>query len=343
MKLRNLVGSFHNHSSYSLLDGASSPEEMVKFSAEQGVKYFALSEHGHMSGMYMMMQACEKYNVSPVVGCEFYVNLAPDFDGKTYGHLTTMSYNDVGYQNILKLYNKSWDSNVSRFGKTKPQINWKLLEEHCEGIFVGSSCLVGVVARCLMKNRPDLAEQNLDHLIAIYGKNRVFAEFIPHKATHDYDRKTGVFIANECSPLFPEGDLVKGFQQWLWNEAVIKRGLKPVTTLDAHFTTPDKKTIQDAILMNGEKGWHFYDSYHILTPEEIYHGLNYLPGHNEALHDAMIDNALFFCNGVKYTKQEKKIHLAFEYKSEKESLAAFGEAVDMDRVKAICECHDTTK
>lgn len=342
MKLRNLVGSFHNHSSYSLIDGASSPEEMVKFSAEQGVKYFALTEHGHLSGLYMMMQACEKYNIQPIVGCEFYVSLRPDFE-KDYGHLTTLAYNDIGYKNVLKLYHNSWNDNTSRFGKVKPQINWQLLEENCQGIFVGTSCLVGVIGRCLMKNRLDLAEKNLDHLIAIFGKDKVFAEFIPHSATHDYDREKGIFVENEkCDP-FPDGDMVKGFQQWLWNEAVIKRGLKPVTTLDSHFTIPAKKSIQDAILMNGERGWRFYDSYHILTPDEIFGKMTYLPGHGEKLHDAMIDNALFFCQDVKYSKQEKKIHLAFEYKSSKESLAAFGNAIDNDRVQAICECHNVPK
>lgn len=338
MKLRNLKGSFHNHSTMSLIDGASSPTEMVKYSAEQGVSHFALSEHAHLSGLFEMEAACEKFGVQPIVGVEFYVDLLPDL--KDYGHLTCHSYNDKGRANILKLYHESWTNlSTARFGKKKPQINWSLLEENCEGIFVGTSCLVGVVARCLMKGFPDLAIKNLDHLIAIYGKDHVFAEFIPHQVTHDYDRKTGLFVPNECRPWAPEGDLLKGFQQWLWEEAVVKRGLKPVTTLDAHFTTPEKKKIQDALLMNGETGWSFHASYHILSPEEIYNGLKYLPGHGEALHDAMIENALFFCQDVKYTKLEKKIHLAFEYKDIKESYGALAGAFDEDRINKICECH----
>ncbi len=109
----------------------------------------------------------------------------------------------------------------------------------------------------MLKGQPELAEKHLDWLIAVFGKDRLFAEFIPHIVDSDYNNKTQQFEKNECTPFAPDGDLQKSYQLWLWAHAVLKRGLKPVVTLDAHFAKPESKSIQDAILMNGESGWHF--------------------------------------------------------------------------------------
>jgi len=311
-KYKDLIASLHNHSTYSMLDGASSPTEHVNYAIQRGFKYLAITDHGHISGFMEFLRACEGTSLNPVLGCEFYVDLMPDLD--TYGHLTVLAQNDEGYKNLLTLYHKSWDNlSKAKFGKKKNQITWDWLEEHNEGIFVGSGCLVGTIARCLLKNREDLAIKNLEHLIAIFGKDRMFAEFVPQLVTHNYDYKTQQFEKNECGVLWPDGDILKGYQLWLWDQAVLKRGLKPCVTLDAHFTTPDKKDIQDALLMNGEKGWRFYENYNVLTPDVIYHKLSYLPNHSEKLHEMMIDNVGFFCNSIYYTKQKKQLYLPFQY------------------------------
>ena len=331
---KDLIASLHNHSTYSMLDGASSPTEHVQYAIERGFKYLAITDHGHISGFMEFARACENTSLQPVFGCEFYVDLMPDLD--TYGHLTVLAKNDQGYQNLLTLYHKSWDNlSKAKFGKKKNQITWDLLEEYNEGLFIGSGCLVGTIARCLLKNREDLAVKNLEHLIAIFGKNRMFAEFIPHLVSYNYNNKTQQFEKNECTPWCPDGDILKGYQLWLWDQAVVKRKLKPCITLDAHFTTPDKKDIQDALLMNGESGWRFYENYNVLKPEIVYNNLIYLPGHNVSLHESMIENVNDFCSDIKYTKKEKSIYLPYSYSSKEESYADFYNNVDINRLNKI--------
>lgn len=333
-KYKDLIASLHNHSTYSMLDGASSPTEHVKYAIERGFEYLSITDHGHISGFLEMGRACEGTSLKPIYGCEFYVDLMPDLP--TYGHLTILTYNDVGYKNLLTLYHKSWDNlSKSKFGKKKNQITWDLLEEYNEGIFVGSGCLVGTIARCLLKQREDLAIKNLEHLIAIFGKHRMFAEFVPQLVTHNYSNKTQKFERNECGPFAPEGDILRGYQLWLWDQAVIKRGLKPCITLDAHFTTPDKKDIQDALLMNGEDGWRFYENYNVLTPEIMYQKLHYLPGHGELLHTQMIENVRDFCSCVHYTKQEKNLYLPFSYKKKEDAYIDFFKNIDLNRIQMI--------
>ena len=333
-KYKDLIASLHNHSTYSMLDGASSPTEHVNYAIERGFKYLSITDHGHISGFMELERACEGKNLQPIFGCEFYVDLMPDLN--TYGHLTVLAKNQVGYKNLLILYHKSWDNlSKAKFGKKKNQITWDLLEEYNEGLFVGSGCLVGTIARCLLKNREDLAIKNLDHLIAIFGNKRIFAEFVPQLVTHNYDYKTQKFEPNECGILWPDGDILKGYQIWLWDHAVLKRGLKPCITLDAHFTTPDKKSIQDALLMNGESGWRFYENYNVLTPDVIFNKLSYLPGHDLLLHEKMINNAEDFCCDVFYEKKEKKLYLPYYYENSYQAYQDFAKNVDNDRILKI--------
>jgi len=337
MKHKDMAGSLHNHTVFSLIDAVCTPEEMLKAYADRGCKFVGLSDHGHISNFFQAEEVAPKLGVTWVAGCEYYC-LIPELN--TYGHLTTLAVNDIGKKNLMRLFHKSFDNlSKARWGKKKSQITWDLLEQYNEGLFAGTGCLVGLLGRCVMKGDLALAEKNLDHLIAIFGKDRLFAEIIPHSVTHDYNTKTNQFEPNECRDWALDGDLQKGYTQWLWDKAVLQRGLKPVITLDAHFTEPSKKPIQDAMLMKGESGWHFKNSYHILTPDEIYNNLTFLPNFNENLYESMIDNALHFCYDAKYTPTDKSIKLAFQYPDAKTGLSALGNAIKPERVKEILDRH----
>lgn len=330
---------FHMHSYFSLIDAVSSPEELVKHCVEtQGTKYIALTDHGMLGGLYHLEEACKKYDAQHIVGIEFYVDLQADFP-KANGHLTALAYNDEGKKNLLYLFNQSWNNVQVKWGKKKAMVTWDLLRERSKGIFVGTGCCAGVIGKCILNNRPDLAERNLDWLIEIFGKENVFCEIIPHAVTHDFSYKTGQFEPNECRPWCPDGDIQKGYQTWLWDQAVIKRGLLPVITTDAHFTTKDKHIIQTALLQNGEKGWKFMRSHHCLSPEEMYNHLLYLPEFNESLYNSMIENAKYFTDKISYSKADKKIHLAFETSGQEESLELLGNNLSKERIQQICDCH----
>lgn len=336
MKIKDIEYHLHCHSSASFLDAVSSVPEYLKECQERGIKGLALTEHGHLASQYELLNESPKFDVKPIGAIEFYVDLKDQNNGKdVYGHLTTFASNDVGYKNLLKLFNMSWDNlSKSRWGHKKPMITWDQLEDHSEGLFAGTGCLVGVVGRWFMKGDKEKALHNLDRLIGIFGKDRLFAEFMPAQATHDWDSKTRTFVKNECTVNNPDGDYVKSFQKWLWEAAVVSRGLKPVTTLDSHFVKPEEKEIQDIVLGSSEN-WFFHDSFHMLNKQDIFDRMSYLPGHNEYQHDMMIDNASCFCHDVSYTKQNKKIHLPFEYSSKEESYAAFGEAISDAAVRKI--------
>lgn len=50
----------HNHTEYSLLDGATHIYDMVKRAADLGMPAVAITDHGVMSGVPELADACEK-------------------------------------------------------------------------------------------------------------------------------------------------------------------------------------------------------------------------------------------------------------------------------------------
>src|SRR5688500_12463449 len=99
----------HVHSQYSLLDGAASTSALVKKAAEDGMKAVALTDHGNMFGVFNFVAEANKYNVKPIVGCEFYVvddrrlkEFNKEKKDKRY-HQLMLAKNAEGYKNLSKL------------------------------------------------------------------------------------------------------------------------------------------------------------------------------------------------------------------------------------------------
>ena len=63
----------HCHSSFSFLDGASSPLDLATRAAELGYPALALTDHGNMFGAVEFYKECEKNGVKPIIGTEAYV------------------------------------------------------------------------------------------------------------------------------------------------------------------------------------------------------------------------------------------------------------------------------
>src|SRR5690606_39559603 len=63
----------HCHTQYSLLDGAANISEMMKKAQEDGMPAVALTDHGNMFGAFKFVAEASKFNVKPIVGCEFYM------------------------------------------------------------------------------------------------------------------------------------------------------------------------------------------------------------------------------------------------------------------------------
>lgn len=159
----------HNHSHYSLLDGACTIDALVHAAAEHNMPAVALTDHGVMFGALEFYKKAKKVGVKPIVGSEFYIvtkgsrfeKVAIPLDKQEgrgrgiYHHIVLIAKNETGYKNLMKL---------STLGHTegfyyKPRIDVVLLKRYREGVVALSACSGGVVSAHLVVGNYDDAKE----------------------------------------------------------------------------------------------------------------------------------------------------------------------------------------
>jgi DNA polymerase-3 subunit alpha len=174
----------HNHTHYSLLDAACTPEQLISAAKEDGQKAIALTDHGVMFGCFEFYKKAKKAGIKPILGCEVYIANGSRFDrssGKAttkkrnYFHLVLLAKNDIGYKNLMKL---------TTLGHTegfyyRPRIDTDLLEQYHEGIIALSACLSGVINAPLIAGDYETARTN-----AIWYKNLFGDDFYIELQNH---------------------------------------------------------------------------------------------------------------------------------------------------------------
>ena len=170
----------HNHSEYSMLDGACRIADMVDWAVENSAPAVALTDHGNMFGAWELYGKAKKAGVKPIVGCEVYV--APGkrtTRGKEQGgpyHLTLLAEDATGYQNLLKLVSLGYTEGFY----SKPRIDMEILREYRDGIIALTGCIQGQVPQLLCSNRREEGIQNFKTLMEIMGERNLYVEVQNH-------------------------------------------------------------------------------------------------------------------------------------------------------------------
>jgi DNA polymerase-3 subunit alpha len=172
----------HNHSEYSLLDGACRLAELARRAADEGMGAVALTDHGNLHGAVEFYQACRKAKVKPILGIEAYVAPESRFEKRARGikeagyHLVLLAENNVGYRNLLAL---ATIGHLDGF-YYKPRIDKDCLAEHHEGLICLTACLKGEVPSLVLRERYDEAKAALEFYAGLFGSDNVFVELQDH-------------------------------------------------------------------------------------------------------------------------------------------------------------------
>ena len=168
----------HNHSDYSLLDGAATVKAYAKRAKELGMSALALTDHGNMFGALAFYNACKAEGIKPIVGCEFYHtrNRSVKDPNDKYSHLILLAMNDDGYHNLMKLQKIAWTEGFYY----KPRIDDKALEEYSDNLICLSGCVAGELSKLILKNRIDEAEERMLWYRNLFG-DRYYIEIQNHE------------------------------------------------------------------------------------------------------------------------------------------------------------------
>ena len=170
----------HNHSEYSMLDGACRISDMIQWAVANSVPAVALTDHGNMFGAWEFYTKAQEAGVNPIVGCEVYV--APG-DRRTRGkeqgsayHLTLLVENAIGYQNLIELVSLGYTEGFY----SKPRIDMEILREYREGIIALTGCIQGQVPQLISSDRREEGIKNFKTLMDIMGQRNLYVEVQNH-------------------------------------------------------------------------------------------------------------------------------------------------------------------
>ncbi|MCE3231983.1 MAG: dnaE [Rickettsiaceae bacterium] len=167
------------HSSYSLLEGAIAPKEIVELCKKYKTPAVAITDTGNLFGSLEFSQACISGGVQPIIGCTLDVNMRSkkaSYEESTYNKILLLSKDEQGYKNLLKLVYKSFFEIPEN---TAPHVGIKDIEELNAGIIALTGGTQGPINQLILDKKPEEAEIALLHLHKIFG-DCLYIELMRH-------------------------------------------------------------------------------------------------------------------------------------------------------------------
>jgi DNA polymerase III subunit alpha len=179
----------HNHSHFSLLDGACRIEDLVKMAKTHNMPALALTDHGNMFGAIEFFTKAKKEGIKPIIGAEVYIapgnrtdKTADPGTFMTNYHLVLLCQNSQGYRNLMKLVAAGYLDGFYY----KPRIDKALLAAHSEGLIALAACLKGEVSSRLLRQGGEAGRQAALEYKEIFGPD--FYLEVQNHGIEDEDR-----------------------------------------------------------------------------------------------------------------------------------------------------------
>ncbi len=168
----------HNHTNFSLLDGATRIDRLVDYCCKHGMRAVAVTDHGNMFGAVQFYRSARESGLKPILGLEAYLAAGSRHDrgnvrsGRERFHQLLLAKDRTGYRNLMKLSSVGYLEGFYY----KPRIDKEILATHSEGLIATSSCLSGEVPQSLLRGDYEAARRALGELVDIFGHDNVYVE-----------------------------------------------------------------------------------------------------------------------------------------------------------------------
>jgi error-prone DNA polymerase len=188
----------HCHSSYSFLDGASSPADLIAEAAARGLTALAITDHDGMYGVPQFAQAAARLRengipIKTVFGAELSLDLpggqggVPDPAGR---HLLVLARDPEGYRRLCWVIS---EAQLAGKEKGRPRYDEAALAQAHDGHWVVlTGCRKGSVPAALTANGLGAAAE-LRSLIEMFGSENVMVELTSHDQPDDDVRNDALF------------------------------------------------------------------------------------------------------------------------------------------------------
>ena len=229
----------HNHTEYSLLDGAAKITPMLAEAQRLEMPAIGMTDHGNMFGASEFFHAATQVGVKPIIGVEAYVAPGSRFDSRrilwgdpgqksddvsgsgSYTHLTMVAESATGLRNLFRLTSRaSFEGQLGKWARMDAEI----IAEHAEGIIATTGCPSGEVQTRLRLGQDAEALESAAKWREIFGAENYFLELMDHGLSIERRVREGLV------------------------EVGRKLGIPPLATNDCHYVTRDAAHNHEALL-----------------------------------------------------------------------------------------------
>lgn len=229
----------HNHTEYSMLDGAAKIAPMLAEAQRLEMPAIGMTDHGNMFGASEFYNAATKAGIKPIIGVEAYIAPGSRFDTRrvhwgdpgqksddvsgsgSYTHLTMVAENATGLRNLFKL--SSLASFEGQLGKWS-RMDAEIIAEHAEGIIATTGCPSGEVQTRLRLGQDREALESAAKWREIFGPENYFLEVMDHGLSIERRVREGLLDVGR------------------------KLGIPTLATNDCHYVTRDASGNHEALL-----------------------------------------------------------------------------------------------
>jgi DNA polymerase-3 subunit alpha len=223
----------HNHTQFSLLDGACGINEMLTKAKNDNQAAVAITDHGNMFGVFKFVNEAKKVGIKPIVGCEFYIvedrfkkNFNKETKDKRY-HQLLLAKNEIGYKNISKLCSLGYiDGLYSKW----PRIDFELLKKYKEGLIATTCCIGAIIPQTIINKGTAEGEKVFKEYLDLFGD-----DFYVELQRHGIENLDGSGMSQE-----DVNQVLIGFSE--------KYKVPLIATNDSHYVNEEDSNAHDILL-----------------------------------------------------------------------------------------------
>lgn len=221
-----------------MLDGYATVPELGDRAVKNEQKFLCITDHGMMGAIPNQISVCEKRNLEPIFGIEFYYNphqvlITNDEERKKHMaslseeekkayrknyHLLAIATSEVGYKNLVRM--ATWACLYGVGGRpSRPRINDEIIEKYKKDIIFTSCCYASEIGYTFDTKGSDAAEDVVLKYWARFGNNfRLEIMMLDFHKQKPYDKfiikmhlKYGIplYLSQDCHVADPEDTVMQ--------------------------------------------------------------------------------------------------------------------------------------
>ena len=153
------------HSAYSIKDGLSFPQALVKKAAELGYPSLALTDEANMFAVLKFFHAAQEHGIKPILGMDLWLIDQSDVRYR----VTALVKNKEGYHNLMQL--ATYAQTTSAHNYQRGCVSREFFADHSQGLVVLSGGIQGDIGQDLSAGNKTAAGEKLRWWMDLCGDN----------------------------------------------------------------------------------------------------------------------------------------------------------------------------